>query len=126
MFCVEEIQTRVLVIFKERSEQNYPNSFITRFYSCQNPLFCILNKNYLELQAHILNSAAQFVKTHSVLIVFKTNVNCNFLYAPKIYTGQIPWDLLGLNSLKPNTWSPTKVLFYYFFYFPPAFRVNYR
>ena len=33
----------------------------------------------------------------------------------KFYTGKIPWDLLGLNSLEPS-----EVFFYYFFLFSPS------
>ena len=51
--------------------------------SAQNPLFSILNKNYWEIQAHIL-SVLMHLKQH----LFYT-----------VYMGKIPWDLLGVNRL---------------------------
>ena len=37
----------------------------------------------------MLNSPVQYSNAHSVLVVFKSNINCDFLFAPKLYTGKI-------------------------------------
>ena len=80
-----------------------------------NTLFCILNENYLEWQAHIQNPDAPSVDAHSLLIVFGNKRQIWFSICPKGLHGSNPLGPLRVKQFGAQR----STFFIIFFYFLP-------